>query len=181
MWLNHFPGVDGELTFLLGPYMRRIPRRTAPWISHTRNQRYGKTITTTLSALHSVHVDRQYSLAPFESPWLKNWSTVSNDNQILLHVVQNNALRGILPVYRTTPIPALYREAAIRPIQITLDHKPSLAAARMKRLDSRHPLVRRTARPRAHNFDTRLLRTAARACPTESHDPLVLPPLGTQG
>ena len=109
----------------------------------------------------------------------RNGKTVSNRVDGLVHrleVVQNNALRGILPVYRTTPIPALHREAAIRPIQITLDHKASLAAARMKRLDSRHPLVRRTTRPRAHNFDTRLLRTAARAGPTESHDPLVLPP-----
>jgi hypothetical protein len=30
-----------------------------------------ETITSMLSALRSVHVDRQYSLTPFESPWLK--------------------------------------------------------------------------------------------------------------
>ena len=93
-----------------------------------------------------------------------------------LEVVQNNALRGTLPFYRTTPIPALHREAAIPPIQVTLDHKAALSAARIKRLDARHPLVRRTTRPRAYEFDTRILRTAAKAGPTELHDPLVLPP-----
>jgi ribonuclease HI len=109
----------------------------------------------------------------------RNNRTVSNRVQGLVHkleVVQNNALRGTLPVYRTTPIPALHREAAIPPIQVTLDHKAALAAARIKRLDARHPLVRRTTRPRAYEFDTRLLRTAAKAGPTELHDPLVLPP-----
>jgi hypothetical protein len=30
-----------------------------------------ETITGMLSALRSVHVDRQYPLTPFESPWLK--------------------------------------------------------------------------------------------------------------
>jgi hypothetical protein len=34
-----------------------------------------------------------------------------------LEVVQNNALRGTLPVYRTTLVPTLHRETAIPPIQ----------------------------------------------------------------
>jgi hypothetical protein len=41
-----------------------------PLISH-QNKVKPETIASMLSALRSVHVDRRYSLVPFESPWLK--------------------------------------------------------------------------------------------------------------
>jgi len=93
-----------------------------------------------------------------------------------LDTVQNEALRGVLPVYKTTPIPALHREAAMPPVQIILDHRAALAAARMKRLDARHPLVRRVTKHREYTYETRLVRMAAKAGHTEPHDPLASPP-----
>ena len=69
-------------------------------------------------------------------PRAKCWRVPGASTASLVHrlqVVQNNALRGTLPVYKTTPIPVLHREAAVPPIQITLDHKAALAAARLKR------------------------------------------------
>jgi ribonuclease HI len=111
-----------------------------------------------------------------------------------LAAVQKEALRGVLPVYKTTPLAALHREAAVPPIVAALDHRAALAAARITRLDGRHPLVRRVRRHQRRELqqqqrqgqrrrrgfgplvDTRLLRAAARAGPTEPYDPLLLPP-----
>ena len=47
--------------------------------------------------------------------------------------VLREALRGTLPVYRTTPTSVLHRETAIPPIEIILDQKR--AAARLRTLD----------------------------------------------
>lgn len=49
------------------------------------------------------------------------------------------ALRGTLPVYRTTPISALHREITILPIKIILNQKRASARLRVSRLDNRHP------------------------------------------
>ena len=96
-----------------------------------------------------------------------------------LEKVQNYALRGALPVYRTTPAAVLQREAGLPPVKVALDHRAALMAARLKKLDGRHPLVRRvdrgTQRPGAKK-ETRLLRLSKLAGPTEAHDPLALPP-----
>ena len=111
-----------------------------------------------------------------------------------LAAVQNEALRGILPVYKTTPLAVLHREAAVPPIAAALDNRTALAAARIARLDGRHPLVRRVQRHQQYELqqqqrqgqrrrrgfgplvDTRLLRTAAKAGPTEPYNPMLLPP-----
>jgi hypothetical protein len=104
---------------------------------------------------------------------------VSNRVDGLVHkldTIQNEALRSALPVYQIFPIAALQREAAVLPLHIALDHRAVLAAARIKRLDNRHPLVQRVKRKRSSNTETRLLRLAARAGPTEPHDPLARSP-----
>ena len=91
---------------------------------------------------------------------------------VILHI----ALRGILPVYRTTPLGSLYRESAIPPIEIALNSRTETAAIRLHRLDNRHPLVRRMKCPPT-TTQMRFQRLAARA-PTnlEWTDPLALPP-----
>jgi hypothetical protein len=43
-----------------------------------------------------------------------------------LDTVQNEALRGALPVYRTTPAAVLQREAAILPVRLALDYRATL-------------------------------------------------------
>ncbi|OJD27484.1 hypothetical protein ACJ73_01123 [Blastomyces percursus] len=55
------------------------------------------------------------------------------------------ALKGSLPVYKTTPISALHRELGIQPVKPALEQRRAALAARIKRLDIRHPLVRRCA------------------------------------
>ncbi|CCU81781.1 reverse transcriptase, putative [Blumeria hordei DH14] len=52
--------------------------------------------------------------------------------------------RAILPVYRTTPIPILYRESGLLPPDLELDSKSKFAALRIQRLDPRHPFRRVT-------------------------------------
>jgi hypothetical protein len=50
--------------------------------------------------------------------------------------------RAILPVYRTTPVAALYRESGLLPPEIELDQLALLATVRIRRLDPYHPLRR---------------------------------------
>ncbi|KAI9034981.1 ribonuclease H family protein [Aspergillus affinis] len=72
--------------------------------------------------------------------------TVSNRVQGHLDRVTKVILAGaraVLPVYRTTPIPALYRESGLLPAEIELDYRVATAAVRIRRLDPYHPLRRR--------------------------------------
>ncbi|KAL1953295.1 hypothetical protein VTO42DRAFT_3040 [Malbranchea cinnamomea] len=94
-----------------------------------------------------------------------------------LDLVLWDALRGALPVYKTTPIPALQREIRILPMKLVLNHRHAVFAIRIKRLDSWHPLVRRCSRA-AYNppYTTRLSRAAAQAGTAESYNPLASPP-----
>lgn len=64
-----------------------------------------------------------------------------------LDKVQNTALRTILPVWRTTPIRIMQREAATPPIEHTLDYLCELASLRLHKLEPRHPLRLRTKKP----------------------------------
>jgi ribonuclease HI len=54
--------------------------------------------------------------------------------------------RAVLPVYRTTPIPILYRESGLLSAEIELDHIATMATVRLRRLDPYHPLRRRAER-----------------------------------
>ena len=76
--------------------------------------------------------------------------------------VQNIALRGILPVYRTTPVTALQREGGFLPAALALELRRLRFAARLRSLDPYHPLVARSQRPsRPTITPTRLQRTMA--------------------
>lgn len=61
---------------------------------------------------------------------------------ILRKVILSSA-RVILPVYKTTPTPALLRESGLLPPDLALDKKSRQAVLRTHRLDRRHPLRRR--------------------------------------
>lgn len=52
-----------------------------------------------------------------------------------LDKVQNTALRTILPVWRTTPIRIMQREAATPSIEHTLDYLCELASLRLHKLE----------------------------------------------
>ena len=50
--------------------------------------------------------------------------TSNGVNSTLSHLESTlrQAIRGTLPIYRTTPIPILHREAAIPPLELTLNY-----------------------------------------------------------
>lgn len=68
-----------------------------------------------------------------------------------LERVFRQALRGSLPVYRTTPTPVLYRESAHPPLEFFFNHRRALAHLRIACLDGRHPVRRRALRTRPTN------------------------------
>lgn len=85
--------------------------------------------------------------------------------------------RAILPVYRTTPTPILFREAGLLPPEIELDKRCRKAILRAHRLDARHPLRRRVRWSKTQNRNTsRLSRRAIEFPETEYIDPLINPP-----
>jgi hypothetical protein len=53
-------------------------------------------------------------------------------------------MRAILPVWKSTPIAALYRECGIPPVAQLLEGSRLRFAARLKSLDAAHPLASRT-------------------------------------
>jgi ribonuclease HI len=60
--------------------------------------------------------------------------------------VLNGAARAILPVWRTTPTPTLYRDAGLPPAQIALDKARLNFSIRLRAVDQNHPLVHRISR-----------------------------------
>lgn len=103
------------------------------------------------------------------------WNSVEGQ---LKHLdkVQNIALRTILPVWRTTPIQIMQREAATAPIEHTLDHLCELASLRLHKLEPRHPLRLRTKKAHTSSKPIRLERMA-KICPaaTQNSNPLLEP------
>src|SRR6478735_10781959 len=59
----------------------------------------------------------------------------------------NQAMRAILPVWKTTPTTILHRESGIPPIDQLLDARRLRFSARLKSLDEAHPLASRTRPP----------------------------------
>jgi hypothetical protein len=102
--------------------------------------------------------------------------TISNRVLILvrkLDIVQNKAMRVALPVYRTTPVAVLQREASIPPAEICLNSKLQTLAFRVHRLDKKHPLRRRLEKQGKE--DTRLARACAVFQDAEFTDPICFP------
>lgn len=64
-----------------------------------------------------------------------------------LETVYRQAIQGTLPVYWTTPIPILHREAALPPLGHILDHRCALAHLWAAHLDECHPVCRCLGRP----------------------------------
>lgn len=61
----------------------------------------------------------------------------------LIRKVILTSARAILPVYRTTPSPALFRETGLLPPELQLNKKSRQAIIRSYHLDPRHPLKKR--------------------------------------
>ncbi|PWI65419.1 hypothetical protein PCL_07020 [Purpureocillium lilacinum] len=75
-----------------------------------------------------------------------------------LDAVLRHAIRAALPIWETTPVPALHREAGIAPASILLEAQRIRFSARLKSLDARHPLVTRTSPKPAHAYHSSIKR-----------------------
>ena len=82
--------------------------------------------------------------------WSQPAKDMPSSNQHLIQRMtkaMNQAMRAILPVWRTTPIAALHRESGIPPVDQLLEARRLRFSARLKSLDEAHPLARRTRPP----------------------------------
>ena len=60
------------------------------------------------------------------------------------------AARGILPVWRTTPIATLFRDAGLPSAAVALEEVKLRFAAHLRTVDAEHPLASRTAIPKVN-------------------------------
>lgn len=117
---------------------------------------------------------------PGHNKTTKTGHIVSNRVEGHLNFIRKVVLacaRAILPVYRTTPIPILYKESGLLPPDIELNKRSRKAILRIHQLDPRHPLRKRinwVAKTRQTN--TRLGRWALSIPEVEYIDPLINPP-----
>ncbi|KAJ3455198.1 hypothetical protein MRS44_013798 [Fusarium solani] len=82
--------------------------------------------------------------------WSQPAKDMPSSNQHLIQRMakaMNQAMRAILPVWRTTPIAALHRESGIPPVDQLLEARRLKFSARLKSLDEAHPLASRTRPP----------------------------------
>lgn len=99
---------------------------------------------------------------------------------ILRKMILSSA-RAILPVYKTTPTPALLRESGLLPPDLELDKRSRKAALRTHCLDRRHPLRRRAELiERTRQSDSRFSRQILMLPDIEYIDPLICTPWTTK-
>jgi len=90
--------------------------------------------------------------------WNQPTKDVPSSNQHLIQRMtkaMNQAMRAILPVWKTTPITILHRESGIPPVDQLLEARRLRFSARLKSLDEAHPLASRTrppSQPTYHNL-----------------------------
>ncbi|KAI0999179.1 hypothetical protein K3495_g9015, partial [Podosphaera aphanis] len=65
----------------------------------------------------------------------------------LLDKVISATIRGVLPVWRTTPIPALFRDSGLPSALVALEEAKIRFARRLQSVDAQHPFVRRISPP----------------------------------
>lgn len=94
----------------------------------------------------------------------------------MLDKVYRAASRAILPVYRTTPSVALYRETGIGPAELILESLSRRAAMRTRRLDPFHPLLIKSHKLATSPAVTRFARALKNLPPSEEIGPISIPP-----
>ncbi len=91
-----------------------------------------------------------------------------------LDKAQNVALCAIPPVWKTTPIKIMQKEAATPPIEHTLHYLCELASLRLHRLEPLHPIRLRIKNAHSTTDPTQLEKIAQTCSPiTQYSDPLV--------
>lgn len=84
-------------------------------------------------------------------PSAKDWTKTAASKQVTNLKILDRAIvaaaRAVLPVWKTTPIPILHREAGLPPASVLLEQIRIRAAMRLRTLDKAHPLVERAEPP----------------------------------
>ncbi|PNP58253.1 hypothetical protein FNYG_15131 [Fusarium nygamai] len=108
-----------------------------------------------LTDFHGNEVDSDSIVSRTRPRWNQPTKDLPSSNQHLLQMItkaMNQAMRAIVPVWKTTPITILHRESGIPPVDQLLEARRLRFSARLKSLDDTHPLVRRTAPPRQPTY-----------------------------
>ncbi|RKK17283.1 hypothetical protein BFJ66_g17959 [Fusarium oxysporum f. sp. cepae] len=87
--------------------------------------------------------------------WTHPTKDLPSSNQHLVQIMtkaMKQAMKAILPVWKTTPITVLHRESGIPPVDQLLDARRLRFSARLKSLDEAHPLAIRTRPPRQPTY-----------------------------
>ncbi|RKK10703.1 hypothetical protein BFJ65_g14698 [Fusarium oxysporum f. sp. cepae] len=87
--------------------------------------------------------------------WTHPTKDLPSSNQHLVQIMtkaMKQAMKAILPVWKTTPITVLHRGSGIPPVDQLLDARRLRFSARLKSLDEAHPLAIRTRPPRQPTY-----------------------------
>jgi ribonuclease HI len=87
--------------------------------------------------------------------WTHPTKDLPSSNQHLVQIMtkaMKQAMKAILPVWKTTPITVLHRESGIPPVDQLLNARRLRFSAQLKSLDEAHPLAIRTRPPRQPTY-----------------------------
>ncbi|KAL9563921.1 hypothetical protein ACKAV7_011956 [Fusarium commune] len=97
-----------------------------------------------------LHGSETWYLGISRPRWNQPTKDLPSSNQHLIQRItkaMNQAMRAILPVWKTKPIAALHRDSGIPPVAQLLEARRLRFSARLKSLDEAHPLASRTRPP----------------------------------
>lgn len=107
-------------------------------------------LANTVRGLHQYHLKLLYlaCILPIVTYGVAVWWSGKKGHEQALEGVQNNALRVMMPVFKTTQIHALQVEAGLPPIRFRLDYLRRYAGTRMAtKTNNKNPLHARLPEP----------------------------------
>jgi ribonuclease HI len=108
-----------------------------------------KAVTTCVLSSALYGTEAWYAGRSRPSPHKKNGATIQVSTKLGGHVkmvqsVITLAARGVLPVWRTTPLPTLMRDSGLPSAEVALEEAKARFALRLQTVDECHPLAKRT-------------------------------------
>jgi ribonuclease HI len=108
-----------------------------------------KAVTTCVLSSALYGTEAWYAGRTRPSQYKRNGATVEVSTRLggLVRMVQSVitlAARGVLPVWRTTPLPTLMRDSGLPSAEVALEEAKARFALRLQTVDKRHPLAQRT-------------------------------------
>jgi hypothetical protein len=108
-----------------------------------------KAVTTCVLSSALYGTEAWYAGRTKAAKHLRNGTAVEVSTRVggLVKMVQSAitlAARGVLPVWRTTPLPTLMRDAGLPSGEVALEEAKARFALRLQTVDDKHPLFQRT-------------------------------------